>query len=536
MVVERDDFLSTRDSSSFVSQVPRESSAPPNHLLREWVTGSRDGSENDYLGFATLKQKTPIKTGVSKEPPVACTPTCENEFLNSCVPFHVTHGSDSNEAYLECRQGIDKLSSTALIEAGCLQHCSSTEAMVASKRCTPSCESEFRSFCMPFFVAQGWDTQKAYDICRSQIDTGSSERFQRAGCVKTCEASREMFALADGDNLVLAAGEVTEDSPQRKVSLDSIQRVGVCSFACEREFVLRCVPFHKEQGWKANIAFTACRSAIDNSKDELKKAGCRERCDSTQAMLDAREDQMDKQCETEHAHPRSIVRTSTEANNTNTTLYGMVVLVGDSALDGCGKTGGVVEWSVSRLLGTTVVNNAEDGADMNAIFRKQTACSAIEDCKWSVVIGGMNRNTGRSDMNMVDFVEREVRAGKKVIIHGHPNPTPWDWYHQNKFWAALLDGYEKIAAMYDDVFFIDPRKQPEWRKYADVYDVDQFHPGVKGGQVFAQAIASVITTQSRNLLAKDSQLRKVGAKPAMRKGHHKFRKLSGKPLVRNPSD
>ena len=65
MVVERDDFLSTRDSSSFVSQVPRESSAPPNHLLREWVTGSRDGSENDYLGYATLKQKTPIKTGLS---------------------------------------------------------------------------------------------------------------------------------------------------------------------------------------------------------------------------------------------------------------------------------------------------------------------------------------------------------------------------------------------------------------------------------------------------------------------------------------
>lgn len=386
--------------------------------------------------------------------------------------------------------------------------------MVAARMCTPSCEREFQLSCMPFYVLQGWDPQSAFDECRARIDSESSQPLQRAGCVKKCDATQPMLASGQGVMsgrtsptsmpgaagqpalpVALFEGQATA-KPKDEVALEAPHADGFCDIGCEREFVLSCVPFHTKQGWKAGLAYEECRSGINHNATQLIKAGCDENCTSTQAMLAAGEDMVKKQCNASSVHPRSIVRYSSGLNGANRSRYGTPVLVGDSAFDGCGSTGGAVEWNLAVLLGTTVINNAQEGADMNTVYGTQTACSAIEDCMWSVVIVGMNPNSGEANIGMDDFVERELRAGKKVIIHGHPNPTPWAWDRPNKYWTQLLDSYEKIAAKYKGVYFVDSRHQPQWRTGMDFYDVDQFHPGPKGGVVFAEAIANVIIGQS----------------------------------------
>merc|ERR1712176_704040 len=91
-------------------------------------------------------------------------------------------------------------------------------------------------------------------------------------------------------------------------------------------------------------------------------------------------------------------------------------------------------------------------------MEKQPACSSDERCKWSVIIVGMNGHRGRGPAPSIgDFVEREIAAGKKVIIMGHPDPRP-ERPSSSEKWMTFMDEHQTVAAMHPGtVWFIDTR-------------------------------------------------------------------------------
>lgn len=198
------------------------------------------------------------------------------------------------------------------------------------------------------------------------------------------------------------------------------------------------------------------------------------------------------------AFPRTVAHAVGRANSS---VYGMVVLVGDAALDGFGSTKGSVETTLAAELGTTIINNAVGGADLDEVYNSQPSCSCYSSCKWSVITAGMTRNTGGS-RTMLSFIARELAAGKQVLIQGHPTPVE----NIPMQYMTFMESYATLANGHAHVWFSDPRSQEFWKfpafpgaTHAEQYPYhapDRFHPSALGGSEMAKSMAAIIRANS----------------------------------------
>jgi len=170
---------------------------------------------------------------------------------------------------------------------------------------------------------------------------------------------------------------------------------------------------------------------------------------------------------------------------------GLVVIVGDSLLDGTGSTRGAFEGTLAARLGTAVYNNAEGGADFSEIMSMR-ACSSYDACtEWAIANGGIN---GMDDVSMEDFASRERAAGRSTVIIGYP-PTLGG--ASGPTYDAMMASFATLAAESDDVYFVDPRTHPimgdpedprsrPWRAE------DNEHPSPRAGEWMANVAADYI--------------------------------------------
>jgi len=228
------------------------------------------------------------------------------------------------------------------------------------------------------------------------------------------------------------------------------------------------------------------------------------------SFLDEDEDEDDEEVSNESTRCFSDLGDGTSAGGVTPSTYGRIVIVGDSLLDGNGSTEGMVEETLSVALGgTVVVNKAIGGFTLNDIVMKQSPCSCYNDCKWSVVNGGIN---GMYDLpvaetinTMKDFVLQELSTGKEgVIIQGYPPDC--NIVASGPTFNAIMDGYRDIAASTAKVWFVDPRNglpghpllgQP-CKDSTNVYRIeeDNSHPTPFSGELMAAEIADIIRENS----------------------------------------
>merc|ERR1712188_70921 len=200
----------------------------------------------------------------------------------------------------------------------------------------------------------------------------------------------------------------------------------------------------------------------------------------------------------------------TTAGNSVSSTYGKIVVIGDSLLEGDGSTEGMVEKTLSSLLGgTEVANNAIGGFGMGAIT-DSVACSCFSSCKWSVVGGGINdmedKSVSKIVREMKSLVQRERSASgnKGVIIQGYVPDC--DIYASGPTFNSIMDAYRDYAASTNNVWFVDPRNglpghslmgkpcKDTSNKYR--IEEDNSHPTPLSGKVMATAIASIIKSQT----------------------------------------
>ena len=264
-----------------------------------------------------------------------------------------------------------------------------------------------------------------------------------------------------------------------------------CSSACEDEFVARCVPFHCNGYAKSP---EPCFDQVAEGANGPLGAACETGCVVTDAMLDARNLPA---CSGPEGGGGGGGGDSAraEAGDEIDPAVGLVVVVGDSLLDGKGSTEGVFEGTLAERLETKVYNNAVGGANFEEIMDMR-ACSSYDACtKWAIVDGGIN-NDGEfgSGPSMEDFVERERAAGASIIIIGYP-PTLGG--ASGPTYDAMMESFATLAAASDDVYFVDPRTHPimgdpgnpdsrEWRAG------DNEHPSPLAGEWLANEAAEYI--------------------------------------------
>ena len=110
---------------------------------------------------------------------------------------------------------------------------------------------------------------------------------------------------------------------------------------------------------------------------------------------------------------------------------GIVLVNGDSMLDGLGFTEGAFETTLAEALGTTVENNAVFNACLDQIT-EQRSCSGVDGCEILVLQGGANfcddSATPQGEVaKMTALVDREVAAGVTVVLVTYnPDPTVTD--------------------------------------------------------------------------------------------------------------
>ena len=181
----------------------------------------------------------------------------------------------------------------------------------------------------------------------------------------------------------------------------------------------------------------------------------------------------------------------TEAGDEIDPSVGLVVVVGDSLLDGTGSTRGAFEGTLAARLGTVVYNNAVGGADFGDIMSMR-ACSSYDACtKWAIADGGIN---GMDDVSMEDFVSRERAAGASTVIIGYP---PSLGRASGPTYDAMMASFATLAAESDDVYFVDPRthpimgdpRDPESRPWRAE---DNEHPSPRAGEWMANVAADYI--------------------------------------------
>merc|ERR1711879_477615 len=110
---------------------------------------------------------------------------------------------------------------------------------------------------------------------------------------------------------------------------------------------------------------------------------------------------------------------------------------------------------------------------------------------------GMNGRGGRS---VSEIVDRELAAGNKVVIHGHPHPNAAT--DMIGLWTMFMDEYARIAAGSGKVFFIDTREDPDLPPTATVvdpkwYSGDDSRPSPLAGTKFGEAIAALIHEEEK---------------------------------------
>ena len=213
---------------------------------------------------------------------------------------------------------------------------------------------------------------------------------------------------------------------------------------------------------------------------------------------------------------RAHMAGSATAGDAPNPKIGTVVMVGDESLDSAGPTLGMVEKTLACLLDTIVVNNAASGNSLTDAYWS-SACSFQSTCLWSIIIAS---ETADDTVTMQQFVDREIRSGKKVIIHG-PVPGKMDAVAFAAY-QAMMDMYQKITTVAQTldrkpVYLIDPRKWPSvggHYAYAAPATMAYFSPDQSTGSPhmaveMAKAIADVIT---RNLARVDKN-HALGAVP-----------------------
>jgi hypothetical protein len=203
----------------------------------------------------------------------------------------------------------------------------------------------------------------------------------------------------------------------------------------------------------------------------------------------------------------------TSAGNMVVPKYGKVVVIGDSLLDGSGSTAGMVEGTLSSLLdNTTVQNNAIGGLTMQDIANELPSCSCEDDCKWSVINGGINGMYQQSVEMIVNemksVVQRELQAPnvQGVIIQGYV-PDCIILAFGGTF-NSIMDSYSLYATKTEKVWFVDPRYGLPGHpllgipcadtNYIYRVESDKSHPTPLSGQVMATAIANIIKRNSND--------------------------------------
>ena len=320
-----------------------------------------------------------------------------------------------------------------------------------------------------------------------QKDVGTEVHF---AFIRKCEA-----AWAKQEAAVSTAGSPQTTSPAGNTGSNA-----KCSSECEAEFLRGCMRHHCQRLGSPAKAYAQCRGEDMQGKcpsPATAGAGAGAgACAATSAMAAA--GQADSCADLAQgggggtvdgeAFPRSVAGTTPSAN------VGTVYIVGDSCLDGKGTTQGQIEAQLSEALGTKVVNNAVGGANMDDIAQ-QPACSSDPSCQWSVVGGGMNPGGA---VVMQHLVDREIKANRKVIIHGYP-ASPEATSPANEATGRIsgfMDSYLKIAAAQCNVFVLDYRNHPKLLA-ADPSSTnyraqDNSHPNGLAGAEFAKSIAGII--------------------------------------------
>lgn len=165
--------------------------------------------------------------------------------------------------------------------------------------------------------------------------------------------------------------------------------------------------------------------------------------------------------------------------------YGRIVIAGDS---GCSLHRETFIKGLQEQLNTTIENNCVCSATITDIMTKEKACSHYKDCQWSVIMdNGANGQAGPEDMER--FVERELKAGKKVLINGGVSPQ----------WVETYAAYKKIAEKYRStgkMWYVDTQSNPKFdpndKKFFSGHHPSEFV--VK--EIFVPAMAKVIKTHS----------------------------------------
>merc|ERR1712218_480114 len=121
---------------------------------------------------------------------------------------------------------------------------------------------------------------------------------------------------------------------------------------------------------------------------------------------------------------------------------------------GNGNTRGMVEQTISETLDTYVINCAKGGASADDMYKLQNSCSQTSDCTtWSIMTIGMNQGSSDDEFTAEDFVKRELDAGKKVIIQGHPDPRIAGGSMPSHY-DVFMDSHAELASSLEDVYFI----------------------------------------------------------------------------------
>lgn len=199
----------------------------------------------------------------------------------------------------------------------------------------------------------------------------------------------------------------------------------------------------------------------------------------------------------------------TTAGSSVSSNYGRVVVIGDSLLAGRGNTQGRYEKVISEGLDNTlVVNNAVGGNSLDTIA-DSVACSCVSDCQWAIINGGINGHRNRDVSETVDrmtaLVQRELDAGRFVIIQGYVPDC--DRNASGETFDGFLDGYAGFASVTENVWFVDPRNSSNFPGHEligrpcedteNLYRADDLsHPSPLSGEVMGTAVADIIRSQS----------------------------------------
>jgi len=263
-----------------------------------------------------------------------------------------------------------------------------------------------------------------------------------------------------------------------------------CSTECSQEFTDRCISF-PGHGFTGVAAYNHCRARVDDVNiDSRLRQKCIVGCTSTPAMLEAAIGTDNQPAPTPPPTSEFPRATATSPTGQASAIFGVVVIVGDSAVDGTGTTQGEFEKAIAAGLQTTVINNAIGGSTVATIYKHQPACSSMEDCKWSIIVGGMNAGDGRSDApTMQMLVDREVSYGKRVIIHGHRFPKK---ENKQDHYVTFMANHFAIAAGNANVWFLDPMNNTNLGSASEFYASDGSHPSPLAGKIMGESIAELI--------------------------------------------